>query len=214
MERFFNLDNPVLVFLEKTANLILLNLLWLVCCLPIVTIGPATTALYYVTLKMTRGQDPYIFRSFFHSFKENLKQGIVLTLLFLAVGLVLYVDFQFCASLTGLAGSALRLALLAGSLTVLMTASYAFPLLAQFQNTVPGTLRNALLLALARLPYTLVILVLQLSSLLSLVLFAEFFYRFLPLWIFLGTSLPARLASVIFVRLFAPLMPQEPEERS
>lgn len=214
MERFFNLNNPVLVFLEKTANLIILNLLWLVCCIPIVTIGPATAALYYVTLKIVRDEEPYIIKGFFHSFKENLKQGIVLTLLLGAAGLILYVDFQFCASLKGFAGSALRLALLAGSLVVLMTASYAFPLLAQFQNTVYGNLKNALLLSLARLPYTLVILALQLSSLITLVLFTETFYRFLPLWIFLGASLPAWLTSRLFNKIFAPLMPQDSDEIS
>ena len=62
--KLFNLDSPVMVFLSKVANLMILNVLTIICCIPIFTAGAAITALYYVTIKMARGDDPYHKRIF------------------------------------------------------------------------------------------------------------------------------------------------------
>ena len=78
----------------KLADLILLNLLFIICCIPIVTIGASITAMYYVTLKMVRNEESYLFRSFFKSFKQNLKQSTVIWLILLAVSIVLWMDFR------------------------------------------------------------------------------------------------------------------------
>ena len=67
----------------RVADLIILNLIFIVCCIPIVTIGPALTALYYMTLKMARNEETYIIRGFFKSFKENFRQAIVIWLIIL-----------------------------------------------------------------------------------------------------------------------------------
>ena len=56
--KLFNLDSPVMVFLSKVANLMILNVLTIICCIPIFTAGAAITALYYVTIQMARGDDP------------------------------------------------------------------------------------------------------------------------------------------------------------
>ena len=71
LQGLFNYDNPVWRFIGKLGDLIILNVLWLITSIPIVTIGASTTALYYVTLKLVRDEDGYTIRSFFKSFKEN-----------------------------------------------------------------------------------------------------------------------------------------------
>ena len=81
----FNYDNPVWRFIGKFWDVLILNVLWLVCSIPIVTIGASTTAMYYVTLKLARDEDGYTIRSFFKSFKENFRQATVIWLIFLAV---------------------------------------------------------------------------------------------------------------------------------
>ena len=85
MGSLFNLDNPIWRFMGKLVDVFILTLLWAVCCIPIITIGPASTAVYYVTLKLVRDEESYTVRSFFKSFKENFKQGsvigIIMTLL-------------------------------------------------------------------------------------------------------------------------------------
>ena len=75
MGRIFSLDSPLFSFLNKVADLILLNILTMICCLPIITIGASMTALHYVVLKMVRDEESYIVRSYFKSFRQNFKQA-------------------------------------------------------------------------------------------------------------------------------------------
>ena len=84
--------------MSRVADLIILNLLCIVCCIPVVTIGPSIAAMFSVTLKMVRNEESYIVRGFFKSFKQNLKQGIVINLIMLAAALLLYFDISICAA--------------------------------------------------------------------------------------------------------------------
>ena len=76
MDRLFNMDNKFFTVMGRVADLIMLNVVFLICCLPIVTIGASLTALHYVTLKMTRNEESYIIRSFFKSFKQNFNRQL------------------------------------------------------------------------------------------------------------------------------------------
>ena len=88
----FNLmDNVVTRALTKICDMICLNVIWLICCIPIVTIGASTTALYSVLLKMVKNEEGYIFRSFFKAFKENFRQSTVIWLLFVLVSVIWWV---------------------------------------------------------------------------------------------------------------------------
>lgn len=93
----FNYDNPVWRFIGKFGDLILLNILFVICSIPIFTIGASTTAVYYVTLKLARNDDGYTIRSFFKSFKENFKQSTIIWLILLVVGIILGIDVWFFA---------------------------------------------------------------------------------------------------------------------
>ena len=94
MGRFFSMDNKFFTFMNKVADLCILNIICLVCCIPIVTAGASITAMYYVTLKMVRNEEAYIVRSFFKSFKDNFKQATIINLIMIAVGVVLYLDLN------------------------------------------------------------------------------------------------------------------------
>ena len=83
MNRFFNMDNKFFVFMGRVADLLLLNFLCILCCIPVVTAGASITALYYVTLKMARDEESYIARSFFRSFKQNFKQSTIINIIML-----------------------------------------------------------------------------------------------------------------------------------
>ena len=78
MNRLFSLDGKLFHILSRIADLILLNVLWLLSSLPIITIGASTTALYYVMLKIVKNEDSYIIRSFFHSFFQNIRQSTII----------------------------------------------------------------------------------------------------------------------------------------
>ena len=88
-------ENPVIAFLNKMADLILLNLIFLLCCIPVVTIGPAITALYAVSLRSVRYGDGYVIQTFFRSFKQNFKQSFVVGMIGLLFVCLLFIDLFF-----------------------------------------------------------------------------------------------------------------------
>ena len=98
LEGFFNYDYPVWRFIGKLGDLVLLNLLWLVCCIPVFTAGAATTAVYYVTLKLVRDEDDSTIKSFFRSFIQNFKQATAIWLLILLAGSLVAFDLWFTDS--------------------------------------------------------------------------------------------------------------------
>ena len=91
--KFFDLDSSLMQGLNKVADLMFLNLLTLLCCVPVVTAGASFTALHYVALKIVRNEECYIARDFFKSFRRNLRQGTIIWLLMLFLALVLWGDF-------------------------------------------------------------------------------------------------------------------------
>ena len=91
--KIFDVDSPLMQGLSKMADLMFVNLLALLCCIPIVTVGASMTALHYMALKIVRNEECYIARGFFKSFKQNLRQGTVIWLLQLLITAVLAGDF-------------------------------------------------------------------------------------------------------------------------
>ena len=74
MSSFFSMDSPFFSFMSRLADIVLLNLLYIICCLPVFTIGAATSALYYQVMKMSKNEESYVFRGFFKAFRENFKK--------------------------------------------------------------------------------------------------------------------------------------------
>ena len=100
----FNYDNPIWRFMGKFCDILILNVLWIVLSIPIVTIGASTTAVYYVTLKLVRDEEGPTIRSFFKSFKENFKQSTAIWLILLAAGALTGFDLYFFLFLSFLSG--------------------------------------------------------------------------------------------------------------
>ena len=152
LQGFFNYDNPVWRFIGKLGDLVLLNLLWLVCCIPVFTAGAATTAVYYVTLKLVRDEDDSTIKSFFRSFIQNFKQATAIWLLILLAGSLVAFDLWFimggaAAGMSGTLKTILTAAFGGMTLILLFITTYVFPLQARFYNTVKRTLFNALFMS-------------------------------------------------------------------
>ena len=141
----FNYDNPVWRFIGKFWDVLIVNLLWIVCSIPIVTIGASTTAMYYVTLRLARDDDGYTFRSFFKSFRENFKQATAIWLIFLTVGLLLACDVYYFVRLVGASTMRTVMITIFFSMVFIWVAmfTYVFPLQARFYNPVKRTIFNA-----------------------------------------------------------------------
>lgn len=205
MGELFNLDNPVWSFMGKVADLIILNILAVICSLPIFTIGASWTALYFVTIRMVRKEESYIVKDFFRSFKENFKQATIIWLIVLAMSAVLAGDILICRMLPDQIPQIISLAVAVLAFWVFGTIVYIFPVLSRFQNTIKNTLKNAFLISVLNIPYTILIMVL---IVLPFVL-AFFVYQAAPFVIAMGFSLPAYIASLMLVRIFRKLEPAE-----
>ena len=190
----------------------ILNILWLVCSLPLVTMGASTAALYYATLKMARNEDSYPVRMFLHSLKQNLRQGICLTLIFFALGVLLFVDIRVCLSMDSQIGQLLTAVFFLLTCLFAMTLSYAFPVLAQFENSLKAILKNSLLMSICHLPYTVAVLALDLVPILLFFLSPYYFFLSIPAWLLVGFALIAWVNAKLFVKVFKRYIPQEENE--
>ncbi len=149
------MDSPLMRFLTKIADLMVLNILFCVTSIPLITIGASWTALYSVTLKMVRDEEGSVSRSYFRSFRQNFRQATLLWLGVLVVLTLLVLDIRV---LNGMAGGTapglLRVGVEILALLGIMVLQYLFPSLARFEASLADTLKNACMMALAHLPKT------------------------------------------------------------
>ena len=208
---FFNYDNPVWRFIGKFFDVMVLNLLWVICSIPIFTIGASTTAVYYVTLKLVRDEDSSTIRSFFKSFKENFKQATAIWLILLAVGAVIGFDLYFFLRVQTVASTmrTVMLAIFIGfALTWLCITLFVFPLQCKFYNPVKKTLFNAFFMSIRHFFHSLGMLAMDV-----LVFVAAVLVPWLGVAIFLfGFPLLAFMNSYVFVGIFDKYIPKKEEE--
>lgn len=106
--RFDITDNVIVRALSKICDMVCLNVLWLVCSIPIITIGASTAALYTVMLKMVKNEEGYIFRGFFKAFKSNFRQSTIMWLILLLLGIICWIDYRVSGMMPGTAGLIMR----------------------------------------------------------------------------------------------------------
>lgn len=205
MGALFNLDNPVWNFMGKVADLVILNLLAIICSIPIFTIGASWTALYFVTIRMVRKEEGYVIKDFFRSFKENFKQATIIWLLVLVVAAVFVGDFLIYSMMPEKIPQVIMIVVVVLGFLALGTVVYVFPLLARFENTTKNTVKNAFLLSIVNIPQTVTAIILLVIP----VVLAVFVLELFPIIIMVGVSLPAFLISLMLVRIFRKLEPAE-----
>ena len=210
MGRLFNMDNKFFTFMGKVADLIILNLICVLCCLPIVTIGPSLTALHYVTMKMVRNEESYIVKNFFKSFKENFKQATIINLIMLVVGIMLFLDINIVKRMSGKLYSGLFVVFIAFLLLYMLVFLYIYPVLAKFYNTIKHTFINAFLMSIRHLPYTFVMLVIPLLPIgIFFIPSLQLQSTCLMLLLIMGPAVIAYLNGHFLVRIFDNYIPKE-----
>lgn len=194
----FKLDSPLMNFLNKLCDIMILNILVLVFSLPIFTIGAAVTAGYYMSFKMVKNEESYIVKGFWKAFKENFRQSTALWLIILAVCGVLFVDYRIVLY-SGLSFDRwLRLGLITVTLIIALGVSFVFAMQARFTNTVKHTLKNSFLMALSHLPSA----VLFVVSYAVPVILLYFIPQILPVIVLLAIGLLIYLKSFLFLKIF------------
>ena len=204
----FNYDNPVWRFIGKFGDLILLNILWVVCSIPIFTIGASTTAVYYVTLKLARNDDGYTIKSFFKSFRENFKQSTIIWLLLLAAGIILGIDLWFFAKVfngPSQVRTVMLTVFLAMGIIYLAISTYIFPLQSRFYNTIKRTFFNAFFMSVRHLFNTIGIIVIDVAVVFVMLLVPQV----MMLGVLFGFPLVAFINSYILTPVFNKYIPKD-----
>ena len=199
----FNPESPLMVTMTQLTDCIFLSLFWILGCFPVVTAGASFAALYDATFRAFRQGEKNSWQRFGHVFRANWKAGIVPTLVFLSLvalsgrGLILVWNAAVAGNVSWMlfSGAAFLGMLVLGILSLL------FPVLSRFENSLSGLLRNTVLLALANLPRTLLLGVLNAACVFLCVRFV-FPLFFLP-------SLTALIGSLLIEPMFRPFMKDE-----
>lgn len=213
MRKFFDYEGPVFVFLSRFADLCWINLLFVLCCIPVVTAGASLTAMYYVTLKMVKNEETYITKQFFKSFKENFLQATGIWLIILVVAGVLGADIYILANAKGqifnsdMASNVVMVATFITCIILIFITLYVFPILAQFVNSVKNTIKNAFLLSIRHLPYTLLFIAITVVPWVVIGFFPQLFLAVLIIF-----SLQAYVKAKFFKKIFERYMPGYSEE--
>ena len=148
----FKLDSPLMTFLGRVCDIMILNVLVIVFSIPIFTAGAAITAAYSVAYKMVKDEESYIIKGFWKAFKENFKQSTAIWLIFLAVFIILFFDYRIMFFSEMELNELVKYGVIAVTVILAMGFSFVFPLQARFSNTVKNTIKNSFLMALSHLP--------------------------------------------------------------
>ena len=208
MKGLFNPDSPLMRFMSRVADMMLLNALWLLCCIPIVTAGAATTAMYHVTLKLAEGEEEGILKTFWRGLKSNFAPAIKVFLLLLLP--LLFVIGDGALLILGVFGDGvLNNVLLALPIVVFsMVWTYVFPLVAKFENPSGVTVKNALLLCLANLPKTVLMTALNLLPIVWMILEPVLFAKCAVIFLLGGFAWIAYGNSILLHKIFTRLIEQ------
>lgn len=202
MKGFFNYDGYLSKIMTRVMYVVSLNLLFLLCSIPIFTIGAAQTAMYTVLLRYMRNDEPDIIRSFFRAFLDNFKKSTTIWLMMLAVGGTLALNYYFLyqggMNLTGVIRILLNLVLI----ILLIMWVYIFPVLSYFDNTIRGYIRFVVGLSIAKLPYTVALVLIQTIPILAILFLAQYIPMAVLLLICCGVSLPAYYSGKLLLNLF------------
>jgi uncharacterized membrane protein YesL len=210
MKDFFSLDNPFNRFMTLVFDIALLSILFAVCSLPVVTFGASAAALYSVMLRRVRNEEGAILKGFFQAFRENFRQGTIAGLIFIAINLLMFLDYRLISVIQNVTLAAVSAAAI--MMVVLMTAgvfAYVFPLIARYENSLRAAFNNAWRLAVINLPKTIVLVVLNNLPILFLVLRTDIFVPFIMLWCFILAGTAAYINSKILRGIFDRLFPDE-----
>ncbi|WP_289301749.1 YesL family protein [Sporofaciens musculi] len=209
----FDMNGPLMYNLGKLANIFLCNVLFCLFSLPLFTIGAALSALFACMQAIwDEDEDDIMAKQFWNAFKQNFRQGTVLWLLCLLTFVFLGIYYFIVVSMTGTVGRVYRVSFFMMCLIFLFGFQYLFPLQARYRNSIKNTLKNAWLLSVAALPWTVLSILLVAGA-----VYLSFFMNpngvslAVFLWGTLGFGIIAYLNSIFFKKAFQMIDPEKLE---
>ena len=210
----FSNDSVFGQIMTRVGILVGANLMFVLFAFPLVTTGPALTALFYVMLKVLRGEHELNpFKTFFRGFISNFKQAIICWLVYMAIMAVAYLDYRFLKTMGGPA-DILKFAVAAVAIAVTVVMLFLPPVMAAFADTIPNLLRNAVFFAVKN-PLRLIA-VAAIVGIPGVITFLHIRYQplYAFIWFFFGFSAVAMACSAMLIRDFEKYLPAREEELS
>ena len=200
--KFFRYDSPFWEFFSRVADLVILNVLWLVFSIPIVTIGASTTAMYCAALHLVRGEGAGVARTFWNSFRLNFRQATLLFFILLIPSVL--VCYELWLFLSGAVTQTIWMGVVfcLPAILLALISAYIYPLLAQFDNSIRNTLKNACFLAIGNLPFSIIMAALNLAAPILFFCLPEIFMKSCIFWVVIGAALVAVCNAFLLRRIF------------
>ena len=207
MRKLFSMDNPLMKALTIAADLLMLNILTAIMCIPIFTIGPAITAMHDIIIRIVRGEEGYTIKPFFQSFASNFKKGALLSLILIGTAGILYLDYLAALAYIPV----MRVGIIAIGVILLAISFYAFALMARYENTLKATLKNAAILAVTNFPKTLFMVICAVGLWLVCI---NFYQIGAPVLMMFGLSLPCFVNMLFLNKVFRKLDGEDSDDES
>ena len=205
MKGLFNWNSRLMQGLAMVTNLVALNLLWIICCIPIFTAGAATTALYHTIIQFHTQQDDAVLRPFFRAFRSNFKQS---TLLWLATSLPIgLVVFDLVYLISWEKGTPILFLLLICVVFILGIQLHLFPMIARFDMKAGALIRTAASLVLLHLPMTLLVMIMNALPIMVYAYDPMMFLQSGLIWLGIWFALVAYINGKILLRIWRKHMP-------
>ncbi len=180
MGNLFNMDNAFFRFMGKLFDVVALNIVFIIVCIPLVTIGPAISALYYASVKSIRRDRSYPIKEFFKAFKRDFRQSFIVGLILVLASVIIYVDIRFVVDYIKNDFTAMRYVYLVIGLVISFISVYIFPLISRFSLKISGLFRLSFYLAIRHLLTTIISIILLFGGFVLVYISAGLALLFVP----------------------------------
>lgn len=206
LRKIFDTDNKVFRFFAKLGYIWWLHILWLICSIPVISIGASTTALCYACMKLQEGNEK-VTSNFFKSFKENFRQSTIIFIIYLIAGAAIVMDIIVCSFYGGAFSQVTKYAAIALMIPYIISAIYVFAIQAKFVNLVKKTIYYSFIVARKYIGATLMlVLILAASIALNMTIVLANFIT-----VSMGIGIEVYLFSIIYNKIFRKIIAQVPK---
>ena len=202
MDNLLGYDNKFFDALGKITDIVILNFLCILFSIPLITIGTSITSTYYVAMKIMKGEEPYILKSFMKSFKENLKPGIIIWSIFIVLAGILILDFNISNQISNKTFSIiLKFVCSIVGIVYIFAFTYVFPILAKFENSIKNTIINSILISIQNLPYTIIMVIVNLIPIIFTMVFPSSWGYILFFFVVIGIGIITIINSILLNKI-------------
>ena len=203
MENLFRYDGKFWEILEEVTDIVILNFLFIICSIPIISIGASLSALYTVSLKKVNEEHISVSKEFIKSFKLNLKISTLAWLFIVIVAFVLFLDFYISNLIYNeFIGIVLKFTCTLVSILLVFNFTYLFPMISKFDNTLKNTVINSTIISLQHLPYTIIMSILNFLWVILLFLLINCYQYILFFYIVIGFGITSYINSILLNKIF------------